>query len=190
MALHRGIAAAIVEVVRKDKTCQERIRSGFGVLPATAGIAGSARNVAMMVANAPMLWGAIAGLTGVMAGTVRGAQLIATEGRVSPVNWLPTQGQDPYICVGVAEATRDAIKAAIRRAAPGSSLGLIRDADQADRDSTTAHAATGVTMKDGKRYIFDWHCTLRIGDPMIFASQQDWDRTEGGVLFSMFNRFA
>lgn len=188
MALSRGTAAAIIGVVENDKTCRERIRSVFGAMP--AGYAGAARNIAMMVANAPMIWGALAGPVGVMAGTVRRIDLAASSGRFDPTNLLPTPGQDPYICVGIAEATRDAILAALRRAKPGGSLALIRDADQSDRDTTTAHAATGITMRDGRRYIFDWHCTLRLGDPMIFPSQEDWDRTENGVLFSNFSGFA
>ena len=45
-------------------------------------------------------------------------------------------------------------------------------------------------MRDSKRYIFDWHCTLRIDNPMIFPSQEDWDHTASGVLSWRFTGFA
>ncbi len=179
MTLSRGTAAAIIGVVEKDANCKELIRSAFGLLiPPSLGIAGAARNIAMMAANAPEI------TMGPFA-MYRRIQLIATAGRFNPVNLGPTPGQDPYICVGIAEATRDAINAALRRA-KGGSLRLVKEADQSDRDSTTAHAATGITMRDGKRYIFDWHATLRVGDPMLFPSQNAWDKTEKGELFSAF----
>lgn len=195
MALSRGTAFAIIAAVQKDKDCQERIQSVFGVMP--AGYAGTARNIGMMAANAPSLWG-LAGIAGgpagmaigMAAGVARTRDLAVDSGRLNPTNWLPTPGQDPYICVGIAEATRDAINAALRLASSGASLALIREADHADRDTTVGHAATGITMWDANRYIFDWHCTLRIDDPMIFPSQADWDRTENGVLFSNFSGFA
>lgn len=183
MAISRGTAAAIVELVEKDSACRERIASVFGILPASWGVAGGARNVAMMAANAPEV-------TMFVLAPYRRTQMILSDGRINPLNWLPTAGQDPYICVGIAEATRDAINKALTRAGAASSLGQVKSASLEARSTTVTHAATGITMQDGSQYIFDWHCTLRLGDPMLFPSIKDWDATEKGELFSVFAGWA
>ena len=187
MALSRATAEAIIRAVEQDRDCRERIRSVFGVVP--PGYAGAVRNSAMMAANAPWLWG-VFGPIGVAAGTARQLDLQRNANRHNPFNLQPTTLQERYNCLGIAEATRDAINAALRRAKDGDGLALIQAADQADRWTSIGHAATGITMRDSKRYIFDWHCTLRIDNPMIFPSQEDWDHTASGVLSSRFTGFA
>ena len=192
MALSRTSANAIIAAVEQDRDCLERIRSIFGVVP--AGYAGAVRNSAMMAANAPWVWPLLipggAFLLGQLAGTVRIMDLQVNSNRHNPVNLQPTTLQERYACMGIAEATRDAINAALPRAKDGDGLALIQAADHADRWTSIGHAATGITMRDSKRYIFDWHCTLRIDNPMIFPSQEDWDHTASGVLSSTFTGFA
>jgi hypothetical protein len=62
--------------------------------------------------------------------------------------------------------------------------------DSQDRMGTTiAHTATLVRMKDGSRYVFDWHATLTASNPMLHASTKAFDEKEG-VLFTVFQEFA
>jgi hypothetical protein len=55
--------------------------------------------------------------------------------------------------------------------------------------TTIAHTATLVRMKDGSRYVFDWHATLTASNPMLHASTKAFDEKEG-VLFTVFQEFA
>ena len=50
------------------------------------------------------------------------------------------------------------------------------------------HEATWVRMKDSSQYIFDWHATLRIRDPII-SHYDDWQAARGGTHYFWFFGF-
>lgn len=102
--------------------------------------------------------------------------------------WMILQGNDgsepeaaKLSCVGIADATSEAIN--------GAKIPGVASATMHDRPNTkTEHTATLVVMEDGSEYVFDWHTTLKVHEPMIYR-KKEWDRASGGVLFSAFKGF-
>ncbi|HEX8484371.1 hypothetical protein [Sphingomonas sp.] len=91
------------------------------------------------------------------------------------------------VCTGIADATMKAIgtdslcRAALRR---------IDRADTIDRlHLGTHHTATSIKMADGKTYVFDWHATLNIGNPLLYPSAAAFVSGSGSVTFADFLGF-
>ena len=88
-------------------------------------------------------------------------------------------------CIGIAAATTKAIFAGIMS-------GDVTDAKatfQAYRIvHGFAHHGTGVAMKDGNDYVFDWFPTLEPSNPVIYRLA-DWRRDTGGVDYEDFDGF-
>ncbi|MBR0668950.1 hypothetical protein GXW71_31670 [Roseomonas hellenica] len=156
------VAAAlrICQAVASDPRCRARIQN-HRPLPQLSGwgMAGAARNTAMI-------------LLGRKAGTPE---------------------FDQYSCVGVTEATTEAISAASVSGAltrPGPTLlpevrhstGVYRVVDG------THHQASWVVMTDGTDYVFDWHATLELQDPLLYRTA-DWRRNENPVRMAAFSGF-
>jgi hypothetical protein len=193
MSLNRGTAAAIVEAVQKDKACKEQIESWLGSVFGGIGWAGGVRNLGFIAGNAAALLGASYG-AGMMAyggRPVEGGKFYnSVEKEVGTItNLNVTDKQALEVCTGIAEATAKAINDALKRAPAGATLGAVLRADSQDRvGTTTAHTATGIWMRDKSNYVFDWHATLRVGDPMLHKTTADFS-AGNGVLFSQFTGF-
>ena len=139
-------AYRICEVVAADATCRERIKR----IPVLSGTewAGSVRNLGLILDN-----------------IVTGAYEKGTP------------SYDNLVCYGVAEATAEAItKNSSRQAARsggGCKLPEVVNAITIDRQEPLAHTATKVQMSDGTDYVFDWHATLDLMNPLI-SRTTDW----------------
>jgi len=48
------------------------------------------------------------------------------------------------------------------------------------------HTATAVTVTNAKIYVFDWHSTLDIGNPLIFASPEAFKAGRNPVKYAHF----
>ena len=79
------------------------------------------------------------------------------------------RGKDPTdeananrVCTGIAEQAMTAINSRLVQ------LPEVKKADAISRVSLgTHHTATVVELKNGGRYVFDWHKTLDIDDPFV-----------------------
>jgi hypothetical protein len=193
MALSRGTAAAIVQIVTRDPKSRKVIDSPLEYIGGT-GWAGGFRNTGMILGNAMSIFGGhIAAGQLARVGDFQGAAAVTedtrrTYGTLGSIDLTPEQAA--RVCTGIAAVTAKAITAAAAKAAPGTSLFLVAGSDSQDRMGTTiAHTATLLRMKDGSRYVFDWHATLTASNPMLHASTKAFDENEG-VLFTVFQEFA
>lgn len=92
------------------------------------------------------------------------------------------------VCTGITEATSRAITKAIR--AKDARLSKVKSAGEVARThNLTYHVATYVAMQDTTVYVFDWHQTLSITNPMMFASTALWKTDTAGVTFELFTGF-
>ncbi|WP_026629666.1 hypothetical protein [Dyadobacter alkalitolerans] len=118
------------------------------------------------------------------AGTARNFGLWASE----LVGIAPevSDAKSKWDCNAIAEATANAIKI---KGALSSSFPAQTATSEA-RDSTTgsAHQGTVVTMRDGTKYVFDWHANLNVGNPFIYESMTEFNIGKG-VPFSSFKGF-
>lgn len=193
MTINRGTAAAIVEAVQKDKACRDQIESWVGQVFGRLGWAGGVRNLGFIAGNVAALLGAGygAGLMAQGGRPVEGGKFYnSVQNEVGTItNINVTDAQALEVCTGIAEATAKAINDALKRTQPGASLGAVLRADSQDRvGTTTAHTATGIWMRDKSNHVFDWHATLRVGDPMLYKTAGDFAASKG-VLFSQFTGF-
>ncbi len=91
------------------------------------------------------------------------------------------------VCVGIAAQTADAINSAAKS---NPSLRRIAQANDTDRTfGGTYHVATRVQMIDGSAYVFDWHATLNVDNPLIYPSTLDFRNSAGAVTFEAFHGF-
>jgi hypothetical protein len=97
---------------------------------------------------------------------------------------------DHYSCVGITEATTEAItKVAVAGARQSAQQPLLPEV----RHSTgiyrvvdgTHHQSSWVVMQDGSDYVFDWHKSLEVMDPYIYRTA-DWRENVHGVLLRHF----
>ena len=89
-------------------------------------------------------------------------------------------------CDGISKATAAAINAA---AAKGEIPDVAEATDRA-RLKGISHTGTEVRMKDGTKYVFDWHKTLKVMDPAIYEFEDFMEaRTSTYMLFSNFKGF-
>ncbi|MCA9011715.1 MAG: hypothetical protein KDB01_18305, partial [Planctomycetaceae bacterium] len=143
-------ATAIVQAVSADATAFSRI-DGFiaKFVPDSLGIAGSLRNIGLMIAGAD-----------------------PTEPEVANV-----------VCVGIANAAAAAIEKALKSSA---GIADVKSAGTIDRDKPVSHTATLVVMKDGSEYVFDWHATLNVNNPLM-STAAEWRKNGSGVMFTKFS---
>jgi len=146
--VQKGTAKAIVDTVARDPECNRRINSWLDpLIPDRLGIAGSVRNIGMMGANL-----------------------------FNPFFKGPSAEETKFVCVGIAEATANAINAA---SVPG-----VTKASDIDRTHWgTYHVATRIELSDGTTVVFDWHANLDPHNPRIFFSEMDW-KSDSGMLYS------
>ena len=103
-------------------------------------------------------------------------------------------GKDPTekavadtVCTGIADATSEAINRALKTK-PG--IPEIKVSTTIDRElNGVHHTATLVQMVDETSYVFDWHATLNVLNPMIFKPA-GWKKDNHGVLFTRFEGFS
>lgn len=85
------------------------------------------------------------------------------------------------VCTGIAAAGVEAIEKSL----PGG-VKKVHTVDRFD----PAHTATQVDMNDESSYVFDWHATLNVENPMIFPSVSNWQTLKkGGVTLANFEGF-
>ena len=88
-------------------------------------------------------------------------------------------------CVGIAEATSVAINAAIMKG----NLPGVRASRVAERViDGYHHKSTGVAMRDGKDYVFDWWPTLNPKNPLI-STEAQWRIGQGAIEYKRFRGF-
>ena len=95
---------------------------------------------------------------------------------------MPSAKSSDEACTGIASATAAAINAAAKK----DSTFPVAKAESVDRQSGMLgvhHTATKVTLQNGDAYVFDWHASLAIRNPMIYHSVQVWKQDMDGVLF-------
>ncbi|WP_137124619.1 hypothetical protein [Roseomonas sp. HF4] len=178
-SLPRSIAVAIVEVVSRDAGCQRLIPE---VSPYAIGqnAAGSLRNLTNMTMEG-MAWAGMK-VVELVGGTPTGSSYAK--------DYWEQRGMDQS-CTGIASATDAAINAAVAKGdLPRWVLGAnpISRRPEPGKSVLAHHDATAVTVGDGKTYVFDWHGTLSLRNPLISRSAAEWRKGDDRyrVLFSVF----
>ena len=170
--LTREMADAIVKAVGNDASCRLLLPrwSAFKVFGGI-GHAGTARNLWNNSAEN------IAGLE------KRGLDRIGfpETGKLIRDHW--DRVGDTQACTGVAETTARTLTRVA--GTPGYEF-LVRASalDRSPNDSF--HTATEVDVSNGKSYVFDWHATLDISDPLIFASPEAFKAGRNPVRYAQF----
>lgn len=106
------------------------------------------------------------------------------------------RGKDPEkdaytadrVCTGIARLTSEAIA----RKKFEKKLKEVKRPQPTDERSFLGflHTATLITMQDDSNYVFDWHATLDILNPLLFPSHNSWKRDEGGLYYIEFQGWA
>lgn len=195
----RSIAAAIVDVVADDSACRAAIPE-FSPFWIAQNAAGGLRNLVNMTAEGAAWlgeqWVNEAGRDDrFQLGTGRKPKPIGEVDTTSSSTayakeYWRRQGaaQD---CVKIGDVTQAAINRAIKE---GRLSEWVSKAWRADRnpakDNHVAlyHSATAVETADGMTYVFDWHATLSLRNPLISRSLVEWERGDDRyrVMFSVF----
>lgn len=167
--LTREMADAIVKAVQNDAECRVLLpRVNLFQFFAPVGHAGTARNYA----NAWM-----ESATGIVHAGLPDERARREERRVV---------SDDQACTGVAAATARALG----RIAGKPGYEFLTAAGTVDRmpnnPARDYHTATEVTVASGKSYVFDWHSTLDIGNPLIFASPAAFKAGQNPVKYAHF----
>jgi hypothetical protein len=161
MALSKETAGKIIEVVAADANCRKAIQpiSELGYL----GNPGTA-----LLLEFTHLAGSVRNLAMMAQGKYRGDAVF-----------------EERICSGIAVVTVNAIFAAVKQGKlPG-----VQTAGPTHRvHRTIEHEATAIDMVDGSIYVFDWHATLKIRDPVI-SKLEDWRKAENAVNYVLFSGF-
>lgn len=173
--LTREMADKIVAAVRDDPQCRLLLPrvSAFKVFGGI-GHAGTARNFAnawtMSVADAD--------------GAVMDRFGFPEAGKRTTDYWQRLG--DTQACTGVAAAAERALTRVAGK--PGYEF-LVAAASEDRTPADPAHdlhTATRVTLTNGKSYVFDWHATLDIGNPLIFASPEAFKAGRNPVRYAQF----
>lgn len=195
-SMPRSIAVAIVDAVAADSQCRRLIPvvSPYNVAQRSAGTARNLTNATMAaLAGAAEFVSTPSGMHG--ESSVHRNSRAARE-------WWQDRG-DALACDKIASATAAAITRQIGKAIPRWVRSATDVSRQPSRDVSNIakiadawlsgeivayHSATGVTVGDGKTYVFDWHETLALRCPVIYRSLDDWKtgREEFSALFSTF----
>lgn len=166
-SMPRSIAAAIVQVVADDAECRRFIPEVSPFFLAQRG-AGGLRNFVNMSAEG-------AAWVGVKAVELVGAKPDATK---YAKDYWEKQGVD-QACTNIAAVTDAAISAAIQRKRIPQWVKAARPVSRVpsrDNHVLADHTATGIDTADGKTYVFDWHATLMLRNPLISRSLAEWER--------------
>lgn len=180
-SMPRSAAAAIVKVVTDDNECRRFIPE---VSPYAIGqnAAGSLRNLTNMTAE---------GINYVASQIAMNMGLpSAQQNLLKSKEYWEQQGYD-QACTNIADVTERAINAAIGN---GTLPQWITKAwhesrvPSPDNNVYAYHSATAVQVGDGKTYVFDWHATLSLRNPLISRSAAEWKRGNDKyrVLYSVF----
>ncbi len=124
-----------------------------------------------------------------------GMQLIEAQGgdphyaKLAKDYW-EQQGEEEA-CTNIADVTSRAINAGIRQGAIPSWVTEAWHASrmpQQDNNVFAYHSATAVKVQDGKVYVFDWHATLSLRNPLISRKLSEWERGNDTyrALYSVF----
>jgi hypothetical protein len=120
----------------------------------------------------------------VEAGSVRNIPLVA-KGIIQGKNLEDDPEATAKLCIGITAVTVKAIHNAIRQ----SKLPEVHGCSGTHRVHWGVHhEATWIRMKDGSEYVFDWHATLKINDPVI-SKADDWQNGRTGINFVLFAGF-
>lgn len=199
MALTKDQAQSITDLVAADERCAKHIDSTFAAfLPDTIGFAGGTRNFAMVIGNLPS--DVIGLLVDPVGNLVREGAYYVGHNYVHPYLpsepqgrwklWRPFDNADPeieaYICIGIANLTVEAINAGVKVGTLKKAG--VKEAVFCDRATGIAHAATRVKMADETDYVFDWHCTLNVKNPMVYQTE-DWHNCTGGETLANFEGY-
>lgn len=163
----RSIASAIVDAVAADPACRQYIPTVSPFFIAQRG-AGGLRNFVNMSAEG-MAW------VGVKAVELARAKPDATK---YAKDYWEKQGVD-QACTNIAAVTDAAITAAIQRRSIPAWVKAARPVSRVpsrDNHVLADHTATGIDTADGKTYVFDWHATLMLRNPLISRSLAEWER--------------
>jgi hypothetical protein len=188
-SLTRAIAAAIVDVVAADPACR-RLIPDVSLYNAAQQAAGGLRNAVNMLfeARAKQFYEE---LNARPQSEVSAGQIAAARHQWQ---WVQAEGY-AEACTGIVDVTQRAINAAIRN---GTLSQGVMKAVQVDRfpkkDNNVVfyHSATAVYLANDKGYVFDWHKTLSLRNPLISRSVAEWTRGDDDfrVLFGVFQGWA
>jgi hypothetical protein len=124
-----------------------------------------------------------------LAGAVRNLMLIA--GDILPFStrsFSDILGNKPdntrLLCLGIVVVTQKAILAQRNTLPEMASCAAVSRVHWG-----VHHSATWIRMKDGSEYVFDWHATLNIFDPLL-SRNEDWPEAKGAVFRRHFTGFA
>lgn len=168
LALTRSIATQIVETVMADGECKRRIPKVY--------------DSALIKSPLSRAVGRTIGKLGI-AGSARN---LSNPKMFLVPGYAPTQEESDLACTGIASATADALNARAKRE-PAFPVAM---ADSVSRESELLgvhHTATSVKLRSGESFVFDWHATLMIGNPMIHPSIDAWMHDLDGILYSRWN---
>lgn len=166
-SMPRSIAAAIVDVVAGDAECRQYIPTVSPFFLAQRG-AGGLRNFVNMSAEG-------ASWVGVKAVELLGGKPDATQRLKDRREKL---GAD-QACTNIAHVTDKAISLGIQQKRIPQWVVAVRPVSREPSKGNHVladHTATGVQTADGKVYVFDWHATLMLRNPLISRSLDEWQR--------------
>jgi hypothetical protein len=164
-SMPRSIAAAIVDAVAADAACRQYIPTVSPFFLAQRG-AGGLRNFVNMSAEG-------AAWVGVKAVELVHAKPDATQ---YAKDYWEKQGVD-QACTNIADVTDKAITLAIQQKRIPQWVTAARPVSRSPSKTNhvlAEHTATGVQTADGKVYVFDWHATLMLRNPLISRSLDEW----------------
>lgn len=100
----------------------------------------------------------------------------------------PSVEDTEMVCVGIADQSAAAINKGVKARVAG--LRNIAKASTVSRvHNLTHHVATSVTVKSGRTYVFDWHQTLDVDNPKLFADVLRWKIELQAETFRSFEGF-
>ena len=127
------------------------------------------------VINDPLAWGE--GLW--LAGSIRNIALI-----LGGMYEADRESFDRVSCVGISKNTAEAVNFASARGTK--LLPTVRNSSICHRVlHKVHHNGTWIVMTDRTEYVFDWHATLNIRNPVI-STRKDWTKGQGAIDFFHF----
>jgi hypothetical protein len=169
MALSKETARKIVEAVAVDPNCRSSIEPN-NALNQMGSILNPGTDLLLRFTH--------------LAGPVRNIPLVA-KGIIQGKNLEDDPEATAKLCIGITAVTVKAIHNAIRQ----SKLPEVHGCSGTHRVHWGVHhEATWIRMKDGSEYVFDWHATLKINDPVI-SKADDWQNGRTGINFVLFAGF-
>lgn len=160
MALSRETAGKIIEIVAADINCQRVIQTN-----PSSSFLNPGTDLFLRFSH--------------LAGSVRNAAMML-QGK-----YTGDKEFDEKICIGIALVTFKAILVAIKQ----NRLPEVYTANSTHRVHLgTHHEATWIRMKDDSEYVFDWHATLKLRDPVI-SKIEDWQKAQNGINYLLFSGF-